>query len=158
MPFWARSRWRDIGMHFPDTDPARNGASSAHPRTCREAGRGKGLSCREGGEHRGLGTAQAQDYRIAIRENLAKILNLELDAVSVKFKTSEKVGPVGEGNPPKRRPQCFSNASIANRKIFFDHLEREFAPYSVQALFVVLGHVTISVCSSNFQGDLCYSE
>lgn len=29
MPFWARSRWRDIGMHFPDTDPARNGASSA---------------------------------------------------------------------------------------------------------------------------------
>jgi 2C-methyl-D-erythritol 2,4-cyclodiphosphate synthase len=36
-------------------------------------------------------------YRLAIRENLARILGLELDRVSVKFKTAEKVGPVGEG-------------------------------------------------------------
>jgi len=32
-----------------------------------------------------------------IRQRLAETLNLELDRVSVKFKTAEKVGPVGEG-------------------------------------------------------------
>ena len=38
-----------------------------------------------------------KDYRIAIREKLAAALGLSLDRVSVKFKTAEKVGPVGEG-------------------------------------------------------------
>ena len=38
-----------------------------------------------------------KDYRQEIRESLAAALSLELDAVSVKFKTAEKVGPVGEG-------------------------------------------------------------
>ena len=38
-----------------------------------------------------------KDYRQAIRESLAGALSLELDAVSVKFKTAERVGPVGEG-------------------------------------------------------------
>jgi 2C-methyl-D-erythritol 2,4-cyclodiphosphate synthase len=38
-----------------------------------------------------------KDYRLSIRETLASALGLELDRVSVKFKTAEKVGPVGEG-------------------------------------------------------------
>jgi 2C-methyl-D-erythritol 2,4-cyclodiphosphate synthase len=38
-----------------------------------------------------------KDYRLAIRERLAQTLDAPLDRVSVKFKTSEKVGPVGEG-------------------------------------------------------------
>ena len=38
-----------------------------------------------------------KDYRDAIRQKLADALGLELDRVSVKFKTAEKVGPVGEG-------------------------------------------------------------
>jgi 2-C-methyl-D-erythritol 2,4-cyclodiphosphate synthase len=38
-----------------------------------------------------------KDYRQAIREKLAECLRLEVDRVSVKFKTAEKVGPVGEG-------------------------------------------------------------
>jgi len=38
-----------------------------------------------------------KDHRLAIRENIAATLGLPLDAVSVKFKTSERVGPVGEG-------------------------------------------------------------
>ena len=37
-----------------------------------------------------------KDYRTAIREKLAATLSLDLDRVSVKFKTSEKLGPVGE--------------------------------------------------------------
>ena len=38
-----------------------------------------------------------KDYRQAVRERLAAALELEVDRVSVKFKTAEKVGPVGEG-------------------------------------------------------------
>jgi 2-C-methyl-D-erythritol 2,4-cyclodiphosphate synthase len=38
-----------------------------------------------------------KDYRDAIRERLAATLGLTLDRVSVKFKTAEKMGPVGEG-------------------------------------------------------------
>ena len=38
-----------------------------------------------------------KDHRTAIRESLARTLELDLDRVSVKFKTAERVGPVGEG-------------------------------------------------------------
>ena len=38
-----------------------------------------------------------KDYRAAIREKLAQTLSLQVDQVSVKFKTAEKLGPVGEG-------------------------------------------------------------
>ena len=38
-----------------------------------------------------------KDFRTPIREKLAQTLCLALDQVSVKFKTAEKVGPVGEG-------------------------------------------------------------
>ena len=38
-----------------------------------------------------------KDFRSAIRESLAKVLGLSLDRVSIKFKTAERVGPVGEG-------------------------------------------------------------
>ncbi len=38
-----------------------------------------------------------KDYRQSIRESLARTLGLEVDRVSVKFKTAERVGPVGEG-------------------------------------------------------------
>ena len=38
-----------------------------------------------------------KDYRQTIRERLAETLGVNVDRVSVKFKTAEKVGPVGEG-------------------------------------------------------------
>jgi 2-C-methyl-D-erythritol 2,4-cyclodiphosphate synthase len=38
-----------------------------------------------------------KDYRAAIRQRLAETLDLPVDRVSVKFKTAEKLGPVGEG-------------------------------------------------------------
>ncbi|MFN8811208.1 MAG: 2-C-methyl-D-erythritol 2,4-cyclodiphosphate synthase, partial [Acidobacteriota bacterium] len=38
-----------------------------------------------------------KDYRDTIRQHLAQHLALPIDSVSVKFKTAEKVGPVGEG-------------------------------------------------------------
>ena len=38
-----------------------------------------------------------KDFRLEIRELLAKTMGLNVNQVSVKFKTAEKVGPVGEG-------------------------------------------------------------
>jgi 2-C-methyl-D-erythritol 2,4-cyclodiphosphate synthase len=38
-----------------------------------------------------------KDYRGTIRDTLAQNIGEPLDRISVKFKTSEGVGPVGEG-------------------------------------------------------------
>jgi 2-C-methyl-D-erythritol 2,4-cyclodiphosphate synthase len=38
-----------------------------------------------------------KEYRLAIRESLARAIGIPVDRVSVKFKTAEAVGPVGEG-------------------------------------------------------------
>jgi 2-C-methyl-D-erythritol 2,4-cyclodiphosphate synthase len=38
-----------------------------------------------------------KDYRLPIRQRLAETLGMAVEDVSVKFKTAEKVGPVGEG-------------------------------------------------------------
>ncbi|MBV9669335.1 MAG: 2-C-methyl-D-erythritol 2,4-cyclodiphosphate synthase, partial [Acidobacteriales bacterium] len=38
-----------------------------------------------------------KDFRPAIRHSLAEAVGLPLSSVSVKFKTAESVGPVGEG-------------------------------------------------------------
>ncbi len=88
----------DIGMHFPDTDPQWKGAGSLqfleHALKLVQA---------EGFELVHLDTTvilerpKLKDYRMKIREQLAVSLGLGLENVSVKFKTAEKVGPVGEG-------------------------------------------------------------
>jgi 2-C-methyl-D-erythritol 2,4-cyclodiphosphate synthase len=88
----------DIGMHFPDTDPRWKGAGSLLflKHACDLAG--------EAGWKIGnvdstvlLERPKLKDFRGAIRESLAATMGLELDCVSVKFKTAERVGPVGEG-------------------------------------------------------------
>jgi 2-C-methyl-D-erythritol 2,4-cyclodiphosphate synthase len=38
-----------------------------------------------------------KEFRDAIRQSLAAALGIEPECVSVKFKTAEKLGPVGEG-------------------------------------------------------------
>lgn len=88
----------DIGMHFPDTDPQWKGADSlqllAHAVSL----------VRVAGFHIVnidttviLERPKLKDYRMRIRESLAATIGLALDCVSVKFKTAESVGPVGEG-------------------------------------------------------------
>jgi len=37
-----------------------------------------------------------KEYRQAIRERVAETLGLEVERISVKFKTAEQTGPVGE--------------------------------------------------------------
>jgi 2-C-methyl-D-erythritol 2,4-cyclodiphosphate synthase len=38
-----------------------------------------------------------KDFRLDIRQALAATMGLQVGCVSVKFKTAERVGPVGEG-------------------------------------------------------------
>jgi 2-C-methyl-D-erythritol 2,4-cyclodiphosphate synthase len=88
----------DIGMHFPDTDSRWKGADSLTflSHVC-------GLAADAGYRIVNVDSTvilerpKLKDFRLAIRESLAKTMELTVDQVSVKFKTAEKVGPVGEG-------------------------------------------------------------
>jgi 2-C-methyl-D-erythritol 2,4-cyclodiphosphate synthase len=88
----------DIGMHFPDTDPQWTGASSD-----RFLLHAAGLVRERGWTISNVDTTvilqrpKLKDFREAIRANIARLLELDIDQVGVKFKTAEKVGPVGEG-------------------------------------------------------------
>lgn len=88
----------DIGMHFPDTAERWKEADSLQ--FLRHA---LGLAANTGHCVSNvdstviLESPKLKDFRAAIRNNLANALSLPLNCVSVKFKTSEKVGPVGEG-------------------------------------------------------------
>ncbi len=97
----------DIGRHFPDTDPAFAGADSGlllqeAQRRVRAAGYGiVNIDS----------TVVAQAPRLAphipaMRERIAALLGLAADAVNVKAKTAEKMGPVGEGRAIEARAVC----------------------------------------------------
>ncbi len=88
----------DIGMHFPDTDPRWKGCDSlVFLRHALELAKGAGFALANVDSTVILEKPKLKDYRLPIRQKLADTLGLELDRVSVKFKTAEKVGPVGEG-------------------------------------------------------------
>jgi len=88
----------DIGMHFPDTDPRWKGASSdrflAH---ALDLVRERGWTIANVDTTVILQRPKLKDFRDPMRENIARILGIDVDQVGVKFKTAEKVGPVGEG-------------------------------------------------------------
>jgi 2-C-methyl-D-erythritol 2,4-cyclodiphosphate synthase len=88
----------DIGHHFPDTDERFKGADSLA--LLAEAAR----RVRAAGWHIGNvdSTIIAQapkmaPYILAMRQRLSTALGVALEQVSVKAKTAEKMGPVGEG-------------------------------------------------------------
>jgi len=97
----------DIGSHFPDTDPQFKGADSvrllqAAAQRVREAG--YVLVNVDS-------TIVAQAPRMAphigaMRERIAATLGLAADAVNVKAKTAERMGPVGEGRAIEARAVC----------------------------------------------------
>jgi 2-C-methyl-D-erythritol 2,4-cyclodiphosphate synthase len=88
----------DIGMHFPDSDPKWKGCDSlVFLRHAHELARARGYRIVNVDSTVILERPKLKDYRLPIRERLAGALGLELDCMSVKFKTAEKVGPVGEG-------------------------------------------------------------
>ncbi len=88
----------DIGAHFPDTDARFHGADSLL--LLAEVAR----RLRERGWEIGNidSTVVAQAPKLAphigaMRENIARVLGLEIDQVNVKAKSAEKLGPVGQG-------------------------------------------------------------
>ena len=88
----------DIGMHFPDSDPRWEGCNSlVFLRQAKELAEARGYRIVNVDSTVILERPRLKDFRQAIRERLAGTLGLDIDCVSVKFKTAEKVGPVGEG-------------------------------------------------------------
>lgn len=97
----------DIGRHFPDTDPQFKGADSvvllveAVARVKAAGWRLGNIDC----------TIVAQAPKMAphiplMREKIAQAVGLTPDAVNVKAKTAEKMGPVGEGKAIEARAVC----------------------------------------------------
>ena len=102
----------DIGRHFPDTDPAFAGADSAAllaeclRRVHAEGWRVVNVDA----------TVIAQAPKLAphihaMRERIAALLGVATEAVNVKAKTAEKLGPVGEGRAIEARAVCLLAAA-----------------------------------------------
>ena len=88
----------DIGMHFPDTDPRWRGTESLDfVRHAVALVSERGFRLVNVDSTVVLERPKLKDYRDAIRAKLAEALGLAVERVSVKFKTAEKLGPVGEG-------------------------------------------------------------
>jgi 2-C-methyl-D-erythritol 2,4-cyclodiphosphate synthase len=88
----------DIGMYFPDTDPRWKGCDSlVFLRHAAGLARERGFEVVNVDSTVILERPKLKDHRLAIRESLARTLELPVERVSVKFKTAERVGPVGEG-------------------------------------------------------------
>lgn len=97
----------DIGRHFPDTDPRFKGADSVallQEAAQRVQAAGWGVVNLDA-------TIVAQAPKMAphipaMRARIAQVLGLSVDAVNVKAKTAEKMGPVGEGRAIETRAVC----------------------------------------------------
>lgn len=97
----------DIGRHFPDTDPTFKGADSVV--LLQEAARRVANAGWTIGNIDTTIVAQAPKmapHIPAMRDRIAQALGLSVDAVNVKAKTAEKMGPVGEGRAIEARAVC----------------------------------------------------
>ena len=85
------------GLHFPDSDPRWRGANSlVFLRHALNLASQRGFRLVNVDAIVTLERPKLKDYRQAIRESLATALGVPEDRVSVKFKTAEGIGPVGE--------------------------------------------------------------
>jgi 2-C-methyl-D-erythritol 2,4-cyclodiphosphate synthase len=89
----------DIGKHFPDTDPAYKGADSL------ELLRIVGQKVAEAGYKVGnidvtmiAQRPKLKDHIPVMRENIARVLHIEVDQVNVKATTEEHLGFTGDGS------------------------------------------------------------
>ncbi len=86
----------DIGYHFPDTDAAyKDIDSKILLRRCNELIREKGYSIANIDASLVLERPKIKPYIPAMREVIAGILGLDMDAVSIKATTNETMGFVG---------------------------------------------------------------
>ena len=94
----------DIGHHFPDTDERFKGADSLA--LLAEAARRVRAANWHIGNVDSTIIAQAPKmapHILAMRQRISTVLGVALDQVSVKAKTAEKMGPVGEGRSMEAR-------------------------------------------------------
>lgn len=102
----------DIGMHFPDTAAEWRGAESMQFLLhAQQLATSAGYRIANIDSTVILERPKLKDYRGPIREAIASALSIPVDAVSVKFKTAERVGPVGEGK------SCEAQAAVVLAKI-----------------------------------------
>jgi 2-C-methyl-D-erythritol 2,4-cyclodiphosphate synthase len=97
----------DIGRHFPDTDPAFAGADSL--RLLMEAAarvRAAGYAPVNVDSTIVAQAPKMAPHIGAMRERIAGALGLAVEAVNVKAKTAERMGPVGEGRAIEARAVC----------------------------------------------------
>lgn len=86
----------DIGAHFPDTDPEFKDADSGKLLThCYELVRGKGYQLSNLDATVVAEQPKLRPYIDSIRENIASLLEVSVQQISVKATTSEKLGFVG---------------------------------------------------------------
>ena len=103
----------DIGEKFPDTDPQYEGIDSSV------------LLARTMEQVRAVGyvpvnvdttiiaeTPKLQAYKPAMRQNLAQMLGLAAEAVSIKAKTNEGLGDIGAG----RAIACVAIVGLTNKQ------------------------------------------
>lgn len=104
----------DIGRHFPDTDPAYKGADSmVLLQACRDRIRAAGYRV-----HNLDALICAQAPKMAphietMRANIARALQLDVDAVNVKATTTERLGFVGDGSGISAYAVCLLEACDA---------------------------------------------
>ncbi len=97
----------DIGHHFPDTDERFRGADSLA--LLAEAGRRVQQAGWQVVNLDSTIVAEAPKmapHILAMRQRIAQALAIKVDQVSVKAKTAEKMGPVGEGLSIEARAIC----------------------------------------------------
>jgi 2-C-methyl-D-erythritol 2,4-cyclodiphosphate synthase len=102
----------DIGMHFPDTAVEWKDANSLqflqHALSLAAA---RGYELVNIDSTIILERPKLKDYRFEIRASLGTAVNLPAHSVSVKFKTAERVGPVGEGRSCEAQAVILMRAS-----------------------------------------------
>ncbi len=87
----------DIGAHFSDKDPQwKNADSFVFLKQAIETVREKGYSVVNLDSTIDLETPKLRPFIDKMRENLARVLEIEMSSVSVKAKTGERVDAVGE--------------------------------------------------------------
>lgn len=109
----------DIGMHFPDTAAEWKGADSLQfLQHAASLALTRGYRLVNVDSTIILERPKLKDYRSLIREKLAAALGLSEALVSVKFKTAEKVGPVGEGRSCEAQAVVLLSANVPDSQTY----------------------------------------
>ncbi len=86
----------DIGAHFPDTDPQYKGIDSKILlRETYNIVKQEGYQLLNIDSTVCLQTPKLRPYILAMRESIAQVLEFDIDAISIKATTTEKMGYVG---------------------------------------------------------------